>query len=80
MHESNGAYISQPPQGAHDVVLNRCTSYARMVDTAHDGGSPRRDLRQNKQMADKALRVLCTDQPAKMAPASAGFQAGHAGA
>ena len=59
VHENNGAYI-QYTKGAPDVVLSRCTSYAKDGKILPMTEEARAEiLRQNKQMADKALRVLC---------------------
>lgn len=74
VHAINGKYV-QYTKGAPDVVLSRCTSVlknGRRVPMTQE--EKQAILTQNKNMADRALRVLCAafreypEQPASFEP------------
>lgn len=59
VHESENGYV-QYTKGAPDVVLSKCTSYYEKGKQLPMTDEKRNEiLAGNKEMADKALRVLC---------------------
>ena len=59
VHSSDHGFI-QYTKGAPDVVLSRCTSYYENGKPVPMTDEKRREIEaSNKEMADKALRVLC---------------------
>lgn len=59
VHKSEHGYV-QYTKGAPDVVLSRCTAYYENGNTIPMTDKKKQEiLSANKEMADKALRVLC---------------------